>query len=194
MIDLLNTTTSGSLLPYCILGLAAFVEGPITILVAGAGIAIGQFLPFPVYLALVIGNLSADMCWYNLGRFGKLKWIERAIMKFGGDALDVERLQENIRKYAPRLLFLSKLTVGLPIPTLITVGLNRVAVRRWIVSLILGELIKSAVLLTVGYLSATSIQQIFGSVRMVLWVITALLVVVIVIFIKRQIKEKQFYL
>lgn len=178
MLDLLNTTTSGNLLPYCILMLAAFIEGPITILVAGAGVALGQLLPIPAYLAVVLGNLSADLCWYSLGRFGKLEWISHFMHKFKVKPAVLERLSENVQQYAPRLIFLSKLTIGFPIPTLITVGLHRVALRRWIALLVLGELLKSAALLAVGYLYASGIQQAFGGVRVVMGVITVLLVII----------------
>jgi membrane protein DedA with SNARE-associated domain len=184
MLDFFNSAISISIWPYCILGLATFVEGPITLLAAGAGIALGKLLPLPAYLAIVAGNLSADLGWYSLGRFGKKEWIKRIALKLKIDPASIDQLGENVRKYAPRLLFLSKFAVGLPIPTLITVGLQRVAVRRWIALLVVGELIKSALLVTVGYLYAGGIQQTYGSVRIVLWAVTIILVITAAIYFK----------
>ena len=65
MMNFLAFPVSNSILPYCILGLSAMVEGPITLLIAGAAISIGQLLPLPVFLSVVAGNLTADMGWYR---------------------------------------------------------------------------------------------------------------------------------
>jgi len=191
VINFLTATQPNSIIPYCILALAALLEGPMTILVAGAGVAIGQLLPLPAYLSVVAGNLIADLGWYGLGRFGKMNWLERIGPKFGVNALDVKQLEKNIQKNGPRMLFLSKLTVGLPIPTLITIGLNRVAIRRWVVLWVLGELLKSTVLIAVGYLYADGINQAFGSVKTVLWAITIVFMIAIFISVKKYKKVRK---
>jgi membrane protein DedA with SNARE-associated domain len=184
MFDLLSAAQPSSIIPYCIIALAALLEGPMTILVAGAGISLGQLLPIPAYLAVVAGNLIADLGWYGLGRFCKMKWLERIGPKFGVHSQDVKQVEQNIQEHAPRMLFLSKLTVGLPIPTLIAIGLNRIAIRRWVVLWIAGELLKSAVLMEVGYLYASGIQEAFGSVQTVLWAITIVVLVGVFIYFK----------
>lgn len=179
-------------LPYGLLWLATFLEGPFTLLAAGAGIALGQLQPIPAFLAVVTGNLTADMGWYGLGRFGKKEWLEFVSKKLGIDPRSMEQLEENIQKVAPRLLFLSKLTVGLPIPTLIAVGLNRVPIRRWIFLLVLGELLKSTVFITAGYLYAEGIQQTYGVLRTILWIVTILLIAAILIYLKFHEKVKPY--
>jgi membrane protein DedA with SNARE-associated domain len=184
MLNILDAITPTNILPYCILGVATFAEGPITLLAAGAGIAVGKLLPLPAYLSIVIGNLSADLAWYSLGRFGKPEWIERITRKFGINPRIIRQVSKGVQKYAPRLVFLSKMTVGFPIPTLIAVGLNRVTVKRWILPLVLGELIKSALLVTVGFLFAQGIEQTYGVVRIVLWSLTAMIIAVLFIYLK----------
>lgn len=178
-------------LPYCALGLLAMVEGPIATLMGGAATSSGLLLPLPVYLAVVFGNLTADMGWYTLGRFSKLEWLTRLSPKVGIDPRRVEQLQHGIQMHAPRLLFLSKMTVGFPIPTLVATGLSRVPVRRWIGMLILGELIKSAALVFAGHLYAQTIQYASHDVQMVLWIGTAVLLVAGVVWFKRR--KKQTY-
>jgi|GEM_PF-245559 len=189
MLNFLSSITAASILPYGILWLATFAEGPITLLAAGAGIATGKLLPLPAYLAVVTGNLTADLGWYSLGRFGKTEWIQRITVKFGIDPAGIQRLGQEVKKYAPRLVLLSKLTVGFPIPTLIAVGLQRVALRRWLALLMAGELIKSAVFIMLGFLYAQGIQQTYGVVQIVLWVFSAVLIVAAVIYFKFH--EKQ---
>jgi membrane protein DedA with SNARE-associated domain len=175
-----------AILPYCILALLAMAEGPMATLMGGAATANGLLLPLPAYLSIVIGNLTADMGWYSLGRFGKLERLIRHGPKFGATPEQIERLAKGIQKHAPRLLFLSKLTVGFPIPTLVATGLNRVPVRRWVVLLALGELLKSAVLVSIGYLYAQAIQQTTTKVQVTLWGITAFLFLAVLLWVRRH--------
>src|SRR5512146_2257466 len=135
LFDLINIS-SLTFLPYCILGLIAMAEGPIATLMGGAATSSGLLMPVPVYLSVVIGNLTADMGWYTLGRFSKIEWLMRLGPKVGVEPQRIEKLSHGVQAYAPRLLFLSKLTVGFPIPTLVATGLSRVPVRRWAAMLI----------------------------------------------------------
>lgn len=171
-------------IPYCILGLLAMAEGPLATLMGGAAAFNGLLLPVPAYLSIVVGNLTADMGWYSLGRYSKMDWLAWISRRFGVDSKQIVRLEKSIQKHAPRLLFLAKFTVGFPIPTLVATGLSRVPVSRWIGTLVLGELIKSAALVSVGYIYAQAVQQTSVSVQWILWVVTAIVVVTIVIWLK----------
>ncbi len=179
-------------LPYCILGLCAMAEGPIATLMGGAATSSGLLLPLPVYIAVVVGDLAADMGWYSLGRFSKKEWLMRLGPKVGIEPQRIEHLTRGIQNYAPRLLFLAKLTVGFPIPTLIATGLSRVPVRRWVGMLVLGELIKSAALVFTGYLYARAIHQTSMGVQVILWGISAVLLVTGVVWVKRHKKKMSF--
>lgn len=163
------------LLPYCMLGLLAMAEGPIATLLGGAATSRGLLLPLPVFLSVVLGNLTADLGWYMLGRCGKLEWLLRLGPKLGVNPQRILQLEQGIQKHAPRLLFFAKLTVGFPIPTLVATGIGRVPVRRWAGLLVLGELIKSAVLISLGYVYSQALQQTSSDIQTVLWCITALL-------------------
>jgi membrane protein DedA with SNARE-associated domain len=191
MLDILATLDPNNPLVYCILGLATMVEGPITLLVGGATASQGLLLPLPVYLSCVTGNLIADMCWYGFGRFGKPEWFVRFSSKLRIDPGKIEQLQKGIQKHAPHLIFLAKLTVGFPIPILIATGLNRVPPYRWVGLLILGELIKSAAFVTVGYLYAEAIQQTASNIQGILWSITAVIILTILIWFKRNGKKNR---
>ncbi len=192
MINYLLAQLSGSsILPYFAIGLAALVEGPITILATGAGISMGTLHPIPAYLSVVVGNLIADLGWYGLGRFGKVEWLNRIGPKFGVKAEDVERLRNSIQEQAPRMIFLSKFSIGLPIPTLIAVGMNRIPKRRWMFLWLLGEMLKSAIFITIGFYFAAGIQKAYGGIQIVLWVITIILVAAVFIFFNRKARKKQ---
>ncbi len=176
-------------LPYCILGLLAMAEGPLATLLGGAASSSGLLFPVPVFMAVVMGNLTADMGWYTLGRFGKLEWLTRLAPKVGIDPVRVDQLELSVKKYAPRLLFFAKLTVGFPVPTLVATGLSRVPVHRWAGMLVMGELIKSAALVTVGYLYAKVIQQTSVDVQVILWSVTSVMLLSGLFWFKRH-KQK----
>lgn len=182
--------TSLAFLPYCMLGLFAMAEGPIATLMGGAASSSGLLLPLPVYLSVVLGNLTADMGWYMLGRFSKLEWLARLCVKVGVDPRRIKQLERGIQLHAPRLLFLAKLMIGFPVPTLVATGLGRVPVRRWAGMLVLGELIKSAVLVAVGYLFGRTIQQAASNVQAIVWVITAVFLLAGVVWFKRHKRNK----
>ncbi len=183
--DFINLT-SLTFMPYCILGLFAMAEGPIATLMGGVASSSGTLLPLPVYFSVVIGNLAADMGWYTLGRFSKMEWVMWLGPKVGVDPGQIEQLEQGIQTYAPRLLFLSKLTVGFPIPTLVATGLSRVPVRRWAGMLVLGELIRSAALVLAGYLLAQTVHQASAGVQAILLGTTTLLLAAALVWYRRH--------
>lgn len=175
-----------TILLYCVLGLSAMAEGPVASLAGGAASSKGLLLPVPAYLSVVLGNLTADMGWYAVGRFSKLEWLARFIRRFGVDPQRVESVTRQVREHAPRLIFFAKLSVGFPIPTLVATGLSRVPIRRWAGMLVLGELIKSAALVLVGYLYARAISQASQEVQIVLWSITGCIMVAGLVWYRRS--------
>jgi len=186
MLEMFMTPPPLDILLYIMLALLAMTEGPFATLAGGAATSRGLLLPVPAYLSVVLGNLTADMGWYALGRFSKPEWLTRFVQKRGFDTRRIDRLAREIHLHAPRLLFFSKLTVGFPIPTLVATGLSRVPVRRWVGMLILGELIKSAVLVSIGYLYARAVMQASHGVQVVLWIVTAGIIAAGLIWYKRR--------
>jgi len=183
--ELLQDPSFG-VLPYAILGLLTMVEGPLATLMGGAAATSGYLLPIPAFFSIVLGNLTADMGWFLLGRSSKMEWLAHFGSKIGANSSYFDRLKLLVQTHAARLLFLAKLTVGLPIPTIVATGLSHVPVHKWIAALVLGELIKTAILVSVGYIFALSIQQDTLGVQITLWVITIIVVIAIFIWYKRQ--------
>ena len=68
---------------YLLFALSAMIEGPLTILTSGAGIAQSLVRPGPIFLAVVAGNLVGDIGWYSLGRFAKPEWLYQISPKLG---------------------------------------------------------------------------------------------------------------
>ena len=175
-------------LPYIVLGCLTLVEGPLASLAGGAAASEGLLLPIPVYLSVVAGNLVADLGWYGLGRVGKISWLNRFGSKIGLTNGRLVQIQKSIQQHAPRLIFLAKLTVGFPIPTLVAAGLSRVPIRRWAFSWILGEMLKSAVLLAVGFFYASTLEQTSSQLRTIFIIFT--IVIMVGLIIRRFLPKK----
>ncbi len=164
------------LLPHFALWLATFQRGDLFFL---EGIPIsGQFLrPVPVFITIVSGNLFADMVWYHLGKYVQLERIKRLGTRLGMNLQIVDDLALEIQNHAPRFLFLAKLTVGLPVPSLIATGLSRVPIKRWIGMLMLAEIIRSSVFVTLLFLYASAIGKASREMQAILLTITSFVVI-----------------
>ncbi len=186
MLANLLTTTSLSFLPYLFLGLFALVEGPTAALLGGAAASGGLLHLLPVYISVVMGNLIADVGWYSVGRFNNIDTLSKFLQRVKISSQRIAQLEQDIHKNAPKLLFFAKLTVGFPIPILIATGMSRVRGYRWIIYLILGELIKSAGLVGVGFLYSNTIKKTSSGVQEILWAITAIFAISGFIWFKRR--------
>ena len=171
------TPITASILPYLAMVLTNLLEGLFRALEGGFTV-FGMYLrPIPTFAAVVTGNLVADMAWYSLGRYSKLDWIKRLGPRFGVNLQIIDEMELEIQKHAPRFLFLAKLTVGLPVPSLIATGLSKVPVRRWIGMLLLAELIRTSVFISLIFLYASAIGQASNEMQVILLTMTGIVVI-----------------
>lgn len=185
------TPITESILPYLAMGLTTLLEGLISNLATGITISGVYLRPIPILVAIVSGNLIADMVWYNLGRYFQLERIKRFAHRLKLDLQLMDDISREIQKHAPRFLFMAKLTFGLPVPSLIATGLSKVPVRRWIGMLVLAELIRSSVFVTLVFLYASAIDQASREMQSILLTMTAFVVISGMIWWKRR-KRKKF--
>ncbi len=129
------------------------VEGPIVMVLCGFLWRLGQFDFLPLYVSLMTGDLLADIGWYFVGFY----WGHPFIKKFGKffsitDA-SLKRALNLFHKYHERILIISKLTMGLgfALVTLITAGMSKVPFRKYLIFNVVGEVIWTALLMTLGY-------------------------------------------
>lgn len=144
---------------YLALAVLVAVEGPLVTVGAGVAAAAGAMNPFGVFLAASLGNLTADVLWYSVGYFGQWPKLAPHGRWLGLNAERVQRLERAVHEHAPRLLFLSKLTLSMMVPMLIAAGLARVPWRRWLGVLAAGEALWTGALVVAGYYFGSAIRQ-----------------------------------
>lgn len=169
LIDLLNafaTSLRNGQLPelgpwtYPLLTLLVAVEGPIATLLGAAAASAGLMRPVPVFIASAAGNLIADSLWYYLGYIGKMDWVMRFGKRMKIDQRHLEKLEDNLREHAVKVIFLAKLTVSFSIPTLIAAGLVKAPWRKWFLPVFIGEMMWTTALMLVGYYATEAIKRV----------------------------------
>lgn len=156
---LLNLVESWGVWAYLGLALLVAVEGPLVTLLAAVGAAAGALDPLGVFTAAALGNLTADGLWYTLGYSGQMEWLRRHGHWAGLKLEHLERFERLAQDHAPRLLFISKLTLGLMIPALVATGLVRLPWRRWLPALALAETLWTGTLVALGYFFGSALGQ-----------------------------------
>ena len=198
-IDLLNsfaTSLRNGQLPelgpwtYPILVLLVAVEGPIATLLGAAAASAGLMRPGPVFISCASGNLLADSLWYSLGYLGKMDWVLRFGKRLKLDQRHLERLENNLRQHAVKVIFLAKLTVSFSIPTLIAAGLIRAPWRKWFFPVFVGEMMWTTALMLVGYYATEAIKRAEQGLEYMALFGSALFLMV-VLWWGRRIKKKQ---
>lgn len=159
---------------YVLLVMLVATEGPISTLVGAAAAAAGILDIRFVFLSAFIGNVVGDVLWYTVGYINNLERIHRFGRWLGIHQRHIDRLEAEMHLHATKLIVLSKLAVGLIIPTLVAAGLARIKIRRWLPLVLLVETAWTIFMVNLGYHSAGLLTQfergiqLFGAVALVL--------------------------
>lgn len=145
---------------YFLLALLVAVEGPIATLLGAAAASAGLMHLDWVFVAAVIGNLTADSLWYTLGRVGKIDILLQLGQKLGLNRELLKGLQDGMCEHTTRILFFAKLTMSFMIPSLIAAGLVKAPWRRWLPAIFMGELIWTGSLALIGFYTTEAIKRI----------------------------------
>ncbi|MGD2079109.1 MAG: VTT domain-containing protein [Chloroflexota bacterium] len=173
---------------YVILSVLMIWQGPIASLFGGAAASAGLLKPGLVFLVGVIGNLTADIVWYSLGRKGN---VERL---FEGGRLGMHRgrfyrLRDGMRSHATKILLMAKLSFGLAVPTLVAAGLSKLSWKKWFPIVFIGETIFTGTLVIIGYFATEAIKQVEQGIHLFLLLMTGLIIVLAIWFIPKLLRS-----
>ena len=151
---IISAMTGLAFLKYPLLTLGALIEGPILMIACGFLLHYNFFNLAAVFLALVLGDLIGDLIWYYVGQ----KFADRFLINYGryfGVSLEsFEKAKTLFFKYHIKILVISKLTMGfgMAIVTLMVAGATRVPFKKYFMINFFGELVLTAMLMSIGYL------------------------------------------
>jgi len=152
---------------YVLIALLVATEGPVSTLLAAAAAAAGILDIRFVFASALIGNVVGDCLWYSIGYVNNLQSICRRARWFGVRDHHLDRLELEMHTHATKLIALSKLAIGLIIPTLIAAGLAKIPWKRWFPLVLVIEIIWTFLMTNLGYHGAGLIAQVERSIQLV---------------------------
>lgn len=98
---------------YLVVFVVAIFEGPMDMVASGILLRLGFFYFWPLYLCLMFGDFVADLGWYWVGRLGGGGFVKRFGKYFSLTPEVMEKLEDFFHKHQDKILFISKITMGL---------------------------------------------------------------------------------
>jgi len=170
----------------------AFFEGPITAVICGWLAGIGIFNFFIVYFILILANIVPDSLLYALGYYGGPPVIKKWGHWFHLDLEKTIKLKNHFDNHGGKILLTVKVIPHFATtPLLVGAGLAKYSFWLFLRYSLTIELIKTAVLLLVGYFIGDAYQRIVVYLDFVGGAISILLVVVLVIGLCYWLKKKR---
>ncbi len=141
---------------YVVLFPIAVFEGPIAAMISGAFAASGEFDFLWVFLILVAGDLTGDVLYYSLGRFGHNAFFAGLRAKLGITDVREQPLREGFARHDWKLILLAK-TQAFGSVILYLAGATRMRFERFLVWNFIGTVPKVLVFELVGFFFGQSI-------------------------------------
>ncbi len=141
---------------YLLLFPITIVEGPLVTMASGFLVSLSIMNPIVALPIIIAGDVTGDILYYCLGRFGE-KWslTRAAIRRFKLESIK-ERINHSFESHGGKILLFGKLTHAIGIVFLIGAGYSRMNLSRFISYNLVGTFIKSSILLYVGYLAGSA--------------------------------------
>lgn len=176
---------------YFLLFPVTIFEGPIVTVVAGY-LTIFGFLNFYIaYGVVVLGDTVGDILYYSAGRLGRWKFCRK-----WGNAVDlkeskVARMEKYFGRHAGKTLFFGKFGYGVVGSLLFASGLAGVSLSRFLFFTFFATLIKSMILLLIGFYFGYAYKQIAIYFDYASYIMVAAAIILISVYFYLQSRAKK---
>lgn len=168
----------------------AVIEGPIITVAAGFLITLGIFNPLIAYVVIVIGDTVGDVLHYCVGYFGGKHFIERWGKYFGVSLESIVPLEKRFADKGHSFFFWGKALHGIGGALLVAAGLIRYPFGKFLASNVLGTLVKSALLLVIGFYFGQFLEKINSSLNIVAALTIVLVPIAFVLYFMWKKRQK----
>jgi membrane protein DedA with SNARE-associated domain len=164
MFAAVQETSTGALIwlttyGYLIFFPLAVLEGPAVTVIAGFLVSLGYFNFLLIYVLAVAADLTGDMIYYAIGRWGGERIMARGrFLHIRADQL--ERIRKYFQEHAGRALLFGKWTISAGAVILMAAGMARTSIRKFLWFNLIGTLPKSLVFLLIGYYFGRAYREI----------------------------------
>lgn len=138
---------------YIIILPLAIAEGPILGIICGFLVKLSYLNFLWAYLILMAGDLIGDVVWYNIGRHGASRFVNRFGHYFKLDKAAMAIVEEKFKKHQNKTLLISKMTngFGFALVTLVVAGMLKVDFKKYMIINVIGGFVWIGFLMVVGY-------------------------------------------
>ncbi len=148
-----------------ILPLAIF-EGPFLALLLGYLVHAGYlFLP-GTFILLLMGDILPDLFYYRLGKYGNERILTK---KYFSDSqrlgTTLKRLEYLWHHHTVKTMFFGKLSYGISLPIIISAGVAKLPLKKFVITSLPVGIFQVSVLLAVGYYVGRSYEAAVGYVK-----------------------------
>ncbi len=157
---------------YIVILTAVILEGPIATMLGGVWASMGRVNFWAILIVSMMAGTIADSFWYFLGYFGREQVVERWGKYLKIDAETIAKLEVVLfGDNARRVIFTSKLTSALIIPTLVVAGITEMGWRRVMRTMVSAQFLWSLGMTTAGFIAADSFTRISRNVHYFGWIV-----------------------
>lgn len=136
---------------YVILFPIMVFEGPIITIIAGFIASLGLLNIYIVYLLMLLADLTGDVIYYSIGRWGRKGIVYRINSFFGLTPTRLEKLENHFSRHQKKTIILGKLLHAFSAPTLIVAGLTKMPFSRFIALSFIAAVPNYALFAAIGY-------------------------------------------
>lgn len=144
---------------YFILFPIVMFEGPITTMVAGFLSSLGYMHFWVAYLVAVVGDLTSDVGYYALGRWGRKRFIEKFGHYVGITPSRIERLEQHFHRHGGKMLIFGKIADPLSSTVQTIAGATRMPIGTYAYYNIICTFPKSLILIAIGFYFGEAVHQ-----------------------------------
>ncbi len=136
-----------------------FILGPIIVIIAGSLVSLGYFDPVVMFLVLLAGDLTGDVLYYSLGRWGGRSFVMQWGRYIGITERRVSVFEEGFLKHDWKLILFAKTQV-IGSAILFSAGAVCMSFGRYCLYNFFGSVVKTFLFEAVGFYLAKGVTDI----------------------------------
>lgn len=177
---------------YVVIFLLTLLQGPAVMTLSGFFLRLGTVQLIPIYIVLMAADLTGDTLWYGIGYYYAHPFAKKYGRFVGLSESALAKAETVFNKYHNRILFLSKISMGLgfALVILMTAGMTRVPFKKYIAFNALGQVVWTGLLLAAGYFFGDLYLVINSGLRDVTLVAGAIILIAIIYGFGRYMRQR----
>lgn len=136
---------------YLILFPLTIVEGPIVMVIAGLLSSLGALDLLITFGVVIAGDLTGDIIYYSIGRWGRENFINRWGKYIGLNIKRVKEMELQFKKRGKLLLIWGKISHVFGAIILVSAGISKIKFKDFVLFNFIASLPKTTILLLIGF-------------------------------------------